>query len=231
MRRAWQPRAVRPSMGMAAALAHTAYLALGSNVGDRLAHIQQALQQLSHHPDTRVTAVSFLYQTPAAHVTEQPPFLNCACRVATELSPPALLQRCKEVESHIGRTQTVRWGPREVDVDLVFYDDLVANFRPELDLVVPHERAHERAFVLGPITDIAPPDFRHPGQHRSVRELLATVGTATLQPVVPLGCQQLHSLGSRTLIMGILNVTPDSFSDGGAWLDLPAAVRRAEAMA
>eukprot|EP00668_Euglena_longa_P001177 GGOE01001399.1.p1 GENE.GGOE01001399.1~~GGOE01001399.1.p1 ORF type:complete len:510 (+),score=77.22 GGOE01001399.1:134-1531(+) len=212
-------------------MAHTAYLALGSNVGDRVAHIQHALQLLVQHSDTQLNAVSFLYQTPAAYVTDQAPFLNCACRITTDLSPPALLQRCKELETHIGRTQTIRWGPREVDVDVIFYDDLVIDFRPAVDLVVPHERAHERAFVLGPISDVAPSTFHHPALHSTIPELLARVGTATLQPVVTLGCQRVHPLGERTLIMGILNVTPDSFSDGGAYLDLSAAVERAQDIA
>ena len=210
-------------------MGHVAYLGIGSNVGDRVHHIQEALKHLGTlAAQCRVTAVSFLYQTPAAEVTDQPQFLNCACRVETDFSPTDLLKHCKQVEETIGRQKTFRWGPREIDVDIIFYDEEVLDLRPETDLIVPHARCHQRAFMLGPVCDISP-DMLHPRKGKPLKQLLEPMSPALLERVFPLQ-SQVHRLDGETLIMGILNVTPDSFSDGGKHATLQAAVKRAQEM-
>lgn len=129
----------------------TVYLALGANLGDRAASLRRALRALP--PAFAVEAVSPCYETAPAYVLDQPRFLNLVCRARTELEPLAALGRLKAVESELGRTAGVRFGPRVVDLDLLFYDDLVLD-TPELS--VPHPRIAERGFVLVPLADIAP---------------------------------------------------------------------------
>ena len=100
---------------------HTAFVALGSNLGDRAANLHRALQLLK--PFAAVDATSFLYETAPAYITDQPAFLNAVCRVMTELPPVALLERLQRIEQELGRRRTVRNGPRSIDLDILFYDD------------------------------------------------------------------------------------------------------------
>jgi 2-amino-4-hydroxy-6-hydroxymethyldihydropteridine diphosphokinase len=131
-------------------------LALGSNLGDRAANLRRALAAL--RPALSVAAVSPCYETEPAYVLNQPRFYNLACRATTSLAPLDLLRFLKNLETELGRQPGARYGPRLIDLDLLFYDDLVLD-SPELTL--PHPRLHERAFVLVPLADIAP-DFVHP---------------------------------------------------------------------
>jgi 2-amino-4-hydroxy-6-hydroxymethyldihydropteridine diphosphokinase len=138
---------------MAEALA-AAFLALGGNVGDVRATFDRAIALLCESGETRVTARSSDYRTPPWGVTDQPPFVNMVIAVATSLSPQALLARALDVERRLGRDRSRerRWGPRTVDIDLLAYDDRAAD---EPDLVLPHPRLFERAFVLVPLAEIA----------------------------------------------------------------------------
>ena len=148
------------------------YLALGTNLGDRLANLRAAIASLP--PAVTVLAESPVYETPPWGLTDQPAFLNMAFKGETRLSPLALLAHLKHLETELGRVPAVRYGPRLIDMDILFYDDLVLD-TPELTL--PHPRLHERAFALVPLADLEP-DLVHPVLGKPVRELLAAVDTS-----------------------------------------------------
>ncbi len=131
----------------------TAYLALGSNVGDRLANLRQAVTLLRDTRGLAVDAVSRVYETEPVGVRDQPWFLNAVVRVTTTLTPRQLLRVAKDIEAKVGRTATYRWGPREIDVDVLLHGEEVVN---EPDLTIPHPRMAERLFVLLPLRDLAP---------------------------------------------------------------------------
>ena len=149
----------------------TLYLALGTNLGDRLANLEAAAAALP--PAVVVLARSPVYATPPWGCTDQPAFLNMALKGETPLEPVALLAHLKNLETELGRLPTIRWGPRQIDMDILFYDDLIVDTP---DITIPHPRLHERAFVLVPLADLAP-DLRHPVLGKTVRELLAGVDT------------------------------------------------------
>jgi len=144
-------------------------LGLGANVGDRLAMLRAAVSGLA--PYINVTAVSPVYETAPAYVTDQPPFLNAAVTGVTPLAPLAFLWSIKQLEAELGRTPTFRYGPRAIDIDILFFGGQ-AMATPEL--TVPHPRMHEREFVLRPLADIAA-DWKHPTAGLRVREMLERV--------------------------------------------------------
>lgn len=146
---------------------HLIYLALGTNLGDREENLRMALEALP--PPVEITAVSRLYETAPAYVLNQPSFLNIAVGGYTNLLPAELLAFLKDVEAEVGRRETIRYGPRKIDLDIIFYDDLVINL-PQLH--IPHPRMVERGFVLRPLADIAS-NFVHPVLKQSVAELAA----------------------------------------------------------
>jgi 2-amino-4-hydroxy-6-hydroxymethyldihydropteridine diphosphokinase len=151
-------------------------LALGSNLGDRLGTLRKTVQALA--PIVKIDRVSDIYETAPAYVTDQPVFLNAALVGTTQLEPLPLLWAVKNLESEIGRTPTYRFGPRVIDIDIIFYSDLVLK-TPELTL--PHARAHERDFVLRPLSEIAPA-WKHPVLGKTAAEMLA------LLPAGPMTC-------------------------------------------
>jgi 2-amino-4-hydroxy-6-hydroxymethyldihydropteridine diphosphokinase len=136
-----------------------AFLGLGSNVGERLDHLQRAVDLLDDDPLTRVDAVSSVYETEPVGKPEQGPYLNLALRVATRRSPSGLLALANRVEAALGRVREERWGPRTIDVDVLLYGERVIR-TPRLQ--VPHPRLAERAFVLVPLMEVAP-GLRLPG--------------------------------------------------------------------
>lgn len=146
---------------------HIVYLALGSNLGDRLANLKQAIASLT--PQMQVKAKSAVYETPPWGYVDQPRFLNQVVRVKTYLEPEPLLKHIKRLEIALGRKETVPNGPRSIDIDILFYDDLVLDTG---SLHIPHPRLEERAFVLVPLMDIAP-DLVHPVGKKTVREMRA----------------------------------------------------------
>lgn len=130
-----------------------AFLGLGSNLDDRLAHLQRAVDLLDADDRTRVDAVSSVYETDPVGGPGQGPYLNLAVRVATRRSPRRLLALCQEVEGRLGRVRTVRWGPRTVDVDILLYERRAVR-RPQLE--IPHPRLADRPFALIPLVEVAP---------------------------------------------------------------------------
>ena len=152
------------------------YIALGTNLGDRLANLRDAINALA--PDVRVLRESTIYETPPWGYTDQPAFLNMVVEAATNLNPRALLNYLKKREDELGRVKNFRYGPRHIDLDILFYDDLV--FEDDR-LQIPHPRLHERAFVLVPLNDLAP-DLVHPVLGKDVKSLLSALDDDEIHP-------------------------------------------------
>jgi para-aminobenzoate synthetase component 1 len=131
----------------------TAYLGLGGNLGDRRALLSEALARLAATPEVRIARVSPVYETKAVGIADQPDFLNLVAELETTLTPHALLDRCLEIEQHLGRIRRERWGPRTIDLDVLWIGNRALD---DERLTLPHPRIHERAFVLTPFADLAP---------------------------------------------------------------------------
>ena len=154
---------------------HIVYLALGSNMGIRLANLKNAINNLT--PQMTVKAKSHVYETPPWGFKEQPPFLNQVVQVETYLQPEALIHHLKRLETALGRVPNFQNGPRIIDIDILFFDDLVLN-SPNVQIL--HPRLHEHAFVLTPLAALAA-DLVHPALNKSVRMLLAGVDQSSIQ--------------------------------------------------
>jgi 2-amino-4-hydroxy-6-hydroxymethyldihydropteridine diphosphokinase len=154
---------------------HIVYLALGTNLGDRPANLQAAIAALP--PAVTVMKRSPVYETQPWGVTDQPAFLNMVLSGKTCLDPLVLLARLKLLETRLGRQPSVRYGPRKIDIDLLFYDDMLLN-SPEL--TIPHPGLHERAFVLVPLADLAA-ELIHPVFGKTIRQLLGELDTTGVQ--------------------------------------------------
>ena len=148
---------------------HRVFLGLGSNLGDRLTLLRRAAAELGEK--VTITAESPVYETEPWGVIDQPDFLNMCIEGRTKLGPHALLDFVKQVERSLGRKPRKRWGPREIDIDILFYDHLILE---DPLLTIPHKGIVERATVLVPLAEIAP-DFRHPSNQKTIRELLTRV--------------------------------------------------------
>ena len=218
---AWMQRAV------------TVYLSVGSNVGDRSRHIASAVRLLRRMSSTQLTRTSHMYESSPVGLSNQPLFLNAALELRTALDPHSLLAELKAIERSLGRgPSTVRFGPRVIDLDILTYGQQ----RVSSDtLTLPHPRMHERRFVLQPLADLVcdagteqQPQPQPPSEPpaaavtcRGVRRLLASLSASPLTAgdvayrVLPLSSSVFRHVG-RSLVMGIVNVTPDSFSDGGS---------------
>lgn len=135
-----------------------AFIAIGSNLGDRIGNIKKAASLVADGVNATLVSMSSLYETEPWGIKEQPAFVNAVMKVETALSPLELLAHTRAIEAVMGRQRELRFGPRTIDLDIIFYDDLVMD---ENGLTIPHQRAHERAFVMVPLAEIAP-DLKHP---------------------------------------------------------------------
>jgi len=145
------------------------YLGLGSNLGDRMSNLASAVERLSRK--ITIKKISSVYETEPVYYKEQPLYLNAVLSAVTELDPFELLNFVKSIESDLGRQPSFRNAPRTIDIDILFYGDQVAE---TAELIIPHPRIAERAFVLVPLAEIAP-RLVHPLLQKKVSELLAVV--------------------------------------------------------
>ena len=146
------------------------YLGLGSSIGDRLAHLRFAVEQISSLPQTRFVKVSHIYETQPVGGMAKNMFLNAVLGIKTELPPETLLHHLRRIETASGRRRRTRWEDRKLDIDILFYGRHVIKNKC---VHIPHPRIPEIRFVLAPLSEIAP-RFRHPVIGRSMRTLLAS---------------------------------------------------------
>ncbi|CAG8584448.1 3735_t:CDS:1 [Funneliformis caledonium] len=209
---------------------HVVYITLGSNLGDRIGNICEALKLLEL--ECKILDTSYIYETSPMYVTDQPDFFNAACKVATNLDPEELLVKLKNIESTIGRTPTIRYGPRSIDLDIIFYDDIEYK---SSNLTIPHVSMNEREFVLKPLCDIAK-SFEHPKLFRTCGQLLSHyLKSPSYSPnnfihkILPININNvIWKWSTKTFIMGVINVTPDSFSDDGLYKNVNSALSHAQ---
>jgi 2-amino-4-hydroxy-6-hydroxymethyldihydropteridine diphosphokinase len=161
---------------------HTAYIGIGSNIESPAENCLQAIERLSTHSDLTLVTRSSLYQSEPFGITDQDWFVNCVAQITTSLTPEKLLRACLSIEQAMGRTRTEKWGPRIIDLDILFYDDLILK---QEGLEIPHPGIAERSFVLAPMNEIEP-GFIHPKLKKNIEALLAEIPNP----------QQLNNLSS-----------------------------------
>lgn len=210
-------------------------LGLGSNVGDRLTHLRHALNFLKKTPEIHIQQISPIYLSDALLPDHAPTswrraYLNLALRCETTLSPDELLPLLKKIETAIGRKPEKRWAPRIMDIDILAWDDFV---QYDERLHIPHESLHQRPFALWPLADIAPYwIYPLPGIHqgKTAAEMTASWGSR-FSGTAPFHTKQIPHRIDTPQLVGILNVTPDSFSDGGLYCNPQAALQQLRMLA
>jgi len=149
-------------------MGHIAYIGIGSNLGDKRNHCEKAISQILKFDRHRLLAKSSLFKTEPMGYPSQDWFVNGVIKIETDLEPPDLLQTLKDIESELGRAETFRWGPRTIDLDILFFDDLEIHTE---ELQIPHPLIQNRQFVLVPLVEIDRNLF-HPVLKKSIQELL-----------------------------------------------------------
>jgi 2-amino-4-hydroxy-6-hydroxymethyldihydropteridine diphosphokinase len=158
---------------------HVIYLSTGSNLGDRSLNLRNAIAHLT--PSVQPLIQSAVYETEPWGYIDQPAFLNQVIKASTTLEPFDLLAFFKKIEVSLGRQETFRFGPRLIDLDILFYDDLILD-TPQL--TIPHPRITERAFILVPLAEIAP-DLCHPRNNKTILELKAALDVSSIELFQP----------------------------------------------
>lgn len=146
---------------------HKAYLLLGGNEGDRHLWLSKAREQIAASCGA-ITRQSSIYETGAWGITDQPDFLNQVVLIETALDPLTLLHTIQQIEKMLGRQRDVKWGPRTLDIDILFYDDIIVN---DPELIVPHPYLQDRRFTLAPLAEVAR-GLMHPVLHKTIAQLL-----------------------------------------------------------
>lgn len=191
--------------------AHTVFIAAGTNIGSRLENLQFAAQLLA--PAVKIRACSKVYQTEPWGVQDQAYFLNLVWQTETTLPAESLLQFLKSIENRMGREKSIRYGPRLIDLDILLYDDLI--LRSDA-LTIPHPQMSSRRFVLTPLCDLIP-DGVHPESGKRYSELLAGLPASVCEVFEPDFTfeKPIFRFGQKSYLMGIINLTADSFSEDG----------------
>ncbi|WP_427041730.1 2-amino-4-hydroxy-6-hydroxymethyldihydropteridine diphosphokinase [Fusobacterium sp. SB021] len=146
---------------------HTAYLSLGTNMGDKKKNLLEAIEKIGKLENTKVTSQSTILETEPFGYTEQDMFLNACIEIKTLFTPQELLEKLLNIELEMGRVRTIKWGPRIIDIDILFFDDEIIQ---DKNLAVPHPWISERMFVLEPLYEIAP-NLIHPLERKPVATL------------------------------------------------------------
>ena len=152
---------------------HQVYLSVGSNLGDREAYLKEGIVKLEDHPLIQVQQTADFIETEGYGFTDQPKFLNTMVKARTSLTPRELLEQLNLIEDAAGRTREVHWGPRTLDLDIIFYDKLIYE---DNVLILPHVDMENRYFVLKPLSQLAP-NFRHPILGKTVTQMLDALET------------------------------------------------------
>lgn len=202
-------------------------LCLGSNIGDRLENLRKAYRLLRHIPNFHMEQVSPIYVSDAllpnnADASWNMPYLNVAIRCQTSLSPEALLHQTKHIEKQCGRNEHIDWSPRIIDIDILAWDNLI---QYDDKLHIPHEHLLNRPFALLPLKDVAPfwtYPLPGPYQGKTATELAAKWDTLH----IPFHTKTIAQRIDTPALVGIVNITPDSFSDGGNYLKSDAAIKK-----
>ncbi len=202
-------------------------LSLGTNLGDSLNNIRSALQLLQKSQKIAPLQISPLYSSSALLPVYAPmawnrPYLNLAVACETELSPLEVLKFVKQIERQLGREESQRWAPRIIDIDILAWDNCVIE---QISLKIPHAELLSRPFALWPLLDLWP-DWQHPTTEFA--ELLQRWGSRYTGERAPCETKQLPHRLEGSALVGILNITPDSFSDGGKFITIPNALAQAE---
>lgn len=203
-------------------------LGLGSNLNDRLKSLRACYQAILKTPGIEIKRVSPLYQSNALLPDHAPPswntiYYNLALQCETRLKPEELLQQVKHIEKQLGRRPEERWGPRIIDIDILAWDNLILDSDK---LHIPHQDLHQRPFALWPLTDLIPL-WMHPRLGKTAAELAAHWGNK-FSGQAPLNTKQINQRIDTPQLIGILNITPDSFSDGGHYFGIENAIQRAQ---
>lgn len=149
----------------------TAYIGIGSNLGDREENLNKAINTLTRVNGIEVLRTSQLYDTAPIGYTDQPNFLNGVVEIKTKLAPCTLLKVCHQIEDELKRVHTIKWGPRTIDLDILLYGNIVIN---EENIVIPHPRMNERKFVLEPLSELIP-NIVHPVTNSTIHEMLIKI--------------------------------------------------------